>query len=144
MYTTLSPHEMTEDPIFHARGDLEDVAAIRQGAQRIRCSGDIVFRLPDGREVFIPNGRGWPHFVEEMPWEEEVAEIPSAGAPMILSDRSAEIDGLLAAYNDAAGFNQDGCAGCTIEDDDSRTDWALGLAMLVLGAGVASRRGRAG
>jgi MYXO-CTERM domain-containing protein len=77
-----------------------------------------------------------------MPWEEEVDEVPLQGAPIVLSNRTAEIDALLAAYNDAAGFNQDGCEGCRVEPDDGRERWALGVMVLVLGAGVAARRRR--
>jgi len=142
MYTTISPHEMTEDPIFHARGDLDDVAAVRQGTQRILCSNDTVFTLPDGREVYIPAGRTWPEFPEEMPWEQEVSEMPLSGAPVTLSDRNAEIDELLAAYNTAAGYDEDSCGGCSVEGEDSRSRWALGLFGLLLGIGVAGRRRR--
>ncbi|MCA9648406.1 MAG: DUF2330 domain-containing protein [Myxococcales bacterium] len=140
MYTTISPHEMTEDPIFHAREDLDEVTNIRQGSRRIRCSGDSIFTLPDGREVFLPNGASWPEFPEEMPWEEEVSEVPLSGAPVVLSNRTAEINALLDAYNEAAGLNQ-GCEGCTVESEGSR-GWALGLVALMLGAGVGARRRR--
>jgi MYXO-CTERM domain-containing protein len=142
MYTTLSPHEMTEDPIFHARGDLEDVPNNLQGTQRILCSGHSVFTLPDGREVFIPNGASWPEFSEEMPWEEEVMEMPLSGAPVVLASRSDQIDELLAAYNAAAGYNQDSCQNCSVQSDGSRDRWALGMLALLMGAGVVSRRRR--
>ena len=140
MYTTISPHEMTEDPIFHERDDLDDVVASRQGTRRILCSGDSIFTLPDGREVFLPNGATWPEFTDEMPWEEEVSEVPLSGAPLVLANRTAEIDALLDAYNEAAGLHQ-GCDGCTVETEGSR-GWALGLVALMLGAGVGARRRR--
>lgn len=140
MYTILSPHEMTEDPIFHARGDLPDVAATRQGDRRIRCSNDIVFTLPDGRRVFIPAGASWPEFPDQMPWEEEVAEIPASGAPIILADRTSEIDQLLDEYNIAAGYDADSCEGCSVRRDDAPGRWALGMVALLLGAGVVLRR----
>lgn len=140
MYTTVSPHEMTEDPIFHPRTDLDDVAAVRQGTRRILCSGDAIFTLPDGREVFLPNGADWPEFQAEMPWEEEVAEVPTQGAPVVLANRTAEIDALLDAYNEAAGMRQ-GCDGCTVQSEGTR-GWALGLVALMLGAGMGARRRR--
>lgn len=140
MYTTISPHEMTEDPVFHARGDLEDVPAVRQGTRRTLCSGDSIFTLPDGREVFLPNGAAWPEFTDEMPWEEEVSEMPLAGAPLVLSNRTAEIDAQLETYNQAAGLHQ-GCDGCTVQTEGSR-GWAMGLVALMLGAGVGVRRRR--
>ncbi|MCX4246767.1 DUF2330 domain-containing protein [Paraliomyxa miuraensis] len=141
MYTTISPHEMTADPIFHARDDLDDVPNVRQATQRILCSNDRVFILPDGREVFLPMGASWPEFPNEMPYEEEVSEMPIAGAPMVLANRTAEIDELLTAYNASVGWDTQGCTGCTVEDEDGHGGrWALGLGVLVLGAGLARRR----
>ena len=141
LYTTISPHEMTEDPIFHGRDDLEEVPNQRIADRRIRCSGDSVFNLPDGRQVFIPNGAAWPEFPSEMPWEEEVSEIPLQGAPMTLANRTAEIDAMLEDYNDAAGFNADGCGGCQIESKPSSEGrWAMGMAIVLLGAGLTLRR----
>jgi Uncharacterized protein conserved in bacteria (DUF2330) len=140
MYTTISPHEMTKDPIFHAREDLDDVSNIQQGTRRILCNGDMVIILPDGREVFIPSGGTWPEFPEQMPWEEEVSELPLSGAPVSLSDRTAEIDELLAAYNSSVGWNAEGCEGCTVEEPRSYGRWAVGATLLLLGAGVLRRR----
>jgi MYXO-CTERM domain-containing protein len=140
MYTTISPHEMTRDPIFHARGDLGDVTNSQQATRRIMCNGDMLFTLPDRREVFIPNGGTWPEFPEQMPWEEEVTELPLAGAPMTLSDRTDEIDELLAAYNASVGWSTVGCEGCTVDDPSTRGRWALGAVVLLLGAGLLRRR----
>ena len=39
MYTTISPHEMTEDPMFYENPDLEEVVAARTATNRILCSG---------------------------------------------------------------------------------------------------------
>ncbi len=142
MYTTISPHEMTKDPIFHARGDLDDVTNIQQGTRRIMCDSSILFTLPDGREVYIPNGSGWPEFPAQMPWEEEVSEIPLAGAPLQLSSRTEEIDQLLASYNASVGWGNVGCNGCTVEDDGSPRRFALGALVMLLGAGLLRRRTR--
>ncbi|MEM7152379.1 MAG: DUF2330 domain-containing protein [Myxococcota bacterium] len=144
LYTTISPHEMTEDPIFHAREDLDEVPNMRIADRRIRCSGDSVFNLPDGRQVFVPNGRDWPEFPAEMPWEEEVSEIPMAGAPMTLANNTEQIDAMLEAYNADAGFNADGCGGCQIESKPSSEGrWAMGMAIVLIGAGLTLRRRRA-
>jgi MYXO-CTERM domain-containing protein len=100
MYTTISPAEMTEDPFFWANPDLEDVDLTSQIAtQRILCNDDRVWTLPDGREVYVPSGEGWPTFEDQMPYEEEVSRVPPAGAPMVLADRREAIATLLATHN---------------------------------------------
>jgi MYXO-CTERM domain-containing protein len=100
MYTTISAVEMTEDPFFWANPDLDDVDLTNQLAmRRTLCNDDNVWTLPDGREVYVPAGEGWPGFEGQMPYEEEVSEIPPAGAPMTLVDRREEIAGVLAVHN---------------------------------------------
>jgi MYXO-CTERM domain-containing protein len=100
MYTTISAVEMTEDPFFWANPDLDDVDLTSQIAtRRILCNGDAVWTLPDGREVYVPEGEGWPEFDGEMPYEEEVSRMPTAGAPMTLVDRREAIAAVLAQHN---------------------------------------------
>ncbi|MCA9692616.1 MAG: DUF2330 domain-containing protein, partial [Myxococcales bacterium] len=74
MYTTISPGEMTVDPFFHENPQLPDVSASRTSQRTFLCSGDSVVRLPDNREIFIPQGQGWPAFIDELPYEEDIEE----------------------------------------------------------------------
>ncbi len=60
MYTTISPDEMTEDPIFHTTPSLPSVAQLRQAYQSVLLNGDSIVRLPDEREVYVPSGAPWP------------------------------------------------------------------------------------
>ncbi len=99
MYTTISPGEMTEDPFFYQNPDLPDVDRTNEIAQRgTGCDASVIWTLPDGREVYSPN-TGWPSFDDEMPWEEEVAEMMQAGAPMVLVNQTETIDNQLVEYN---------------------------------------------
>ena len=99
MYTTLSPGEMTEDPFFTQNPDLAEVDLRSQIATRgVGCNSSVVWTLPDGRQVYSPDGN-WPDFDDAMPWEEEVAEMMSAGAPMVLANRTEVIETQLAEYN---------------------------------------------
>jgi len=99
MYTTISPGEMTADPFFHENPDLPEVNFTNEVATRnFGCELGEVWVLPDGREVYVPDGI-WPDFVEEMPWEEEVQEIAAAGAPISLVTRTELINELLVTYN---------------------------------------------
>ncbi len=104
MYTTISGHEMTVDPIFHQNPSLQDVANIRIATRDYLCNsplddGNSVVTLPDGREVYIPEGSAWPDFPDEMPWELEVQTVALEGAPQVLVDNAPIIDGMLAAWN---------------------------------------------
>jgi MYXO-CTERM domain-containing protein len=105
MYTTISPSEMTADPMFFANPDLEEVPNIRTGTNRTLCNGDNLWTLPDGREVYVPAGDSWPNIGGDDYWEEEVQEMSTAGAPMSLVQNTAQIDEALAAYNADAGWD---------------------------------------
>jgi MYXO-CTERM domain-containing protein len=145
MYTTISPAEMTEDPMFYENGMLPDVTNIQQGVLRTLCNGEQVFTLPDGRQVYLPEPV-WPQFPDEPGGEpglmvaaEIIEAVPPAGAPMNLTNNTAKIDAVLAAYNEDAGWNDSGSGcGCTL--DARGSTW---LALLALsGLGVAARRRR--
>lgn len=138
MYTTISPGEMTEDPFFHENPHLPEVVNTQVATQRILCSGDRVWILPDGREVYVPQGEAWPSFPGEMPWEEDVERMLARGAPEALSDRTDEIDAILADHNAAHDWPR-GC-GCRVGSGAFGTAWARsGLGLLGL---LALRRRR--
>jgi hypothetical protein len=104
MYTTISPAEMTEDPLFWENPNFEEVPNIRLGTNRILCNSDSVFTLPSGREVYLPQGSGWPQFPNEPPWSEIIEETPNVGAAVQLVNNTAEIDASLALWNQQNGW----------------------------------------
>jgi MYXO-CTERM domain-containing protein len=119
MYTTISPHEMTVDPFFHENPDLPDVDLRSSLAtRRILCNGHEVWTLPDGREVYTPDGT-WPAFDDQMPWEEAVQETPEVGAPIGLVDNGTLIDQRLAMHN--CQFDWPSPADCGDVADDGPT-----------------------
>lgn len=151
LYTTISPGEMTEDPLFHENPGLPDVTATLTGTQRILCNGDSVYILPDGREVYLPAGAPWPDFDSEpawsMPSDEEVQEVMASGAPVVLVNNTVAIDDALAAYNAAQGWAGGGAADGTAGGDDGsaggggcgcRTQGSgmAGMLVMLLGLGV--------
>jgi MYXO-CTERM domain-containing protein len=160
LYTTISPGEMTEDPMFWENPALPDVPNVNQAQQRILCNGDSIWTLPDGREVYLPSGTPWPNFDDidgglddeptQMPFAERIAEIPNDGAPMDLVDNKEIIDAKLAAWNRAQGYNGEtppeggtpnggstsGC-GCRAPNGGPGALW-----LLLLSAGVLVRRRR--
>jgi MYXO-CTERM domain-containing protein len=155
LYTTISPGEMTEDPLFHENPELPEVGNNLTGTQRILCNSDSVYILPDGREVYLPAGAPWPNFDSEpawsMPSDEEVQEVMAAGAPLVLANNTQAIDDALAAYNAAQGWAGGGATGGGGDDSGSgaggcgcRTGGGgtagFSLLLLGLGLGLASRR----
>jgi len=99
MYTTISPDEMMEDPIFRQNPNLPEVPALQQATRLVRCDGHATWTLPDGREVFVPNNGAWPDFDVELPYEEEVQTTSIKGAPMTLVNNTAMINKALADWN---------------------------------------------
>lgn len=152
MYTTISPAEMTADPMFHENAQLEEVAQTRTANRRNLCNGDVLWTLPDGREIYVPVGMGWPDFDAEapmdapMPTAEFIDDVPATGAPMRLTDNQEVIDAQLRLYNEGAGWN-----GATIDEGEGaspakaggcgcRTSnpagalWMLGFGIALFGA----------
>jgi MYXO-CTERM domain-containing protein len=155
LYTTISPGEMTEDPLFHENSELADVPNNLTGTQRVLCNGDSVYILPDGRQVYLPAGGVWPDFDSEpawsMPSDEEVQEVMAAGAPVVLANNTQHIDDALDAYNAAQGWAGGGAnsggddsgnaasGGCGCRTSGGGMAGALAM-LLGLGLGLASRR----
>ncbi|MCR9160685.1 MAG: DUF2330 domain-containing protein [Nannocystaceae bacterium] len=99
MYTTMSPGEMTEDPFFYQNPDLPEVDLTSQIATQTQsCGAEVVWTLPDGREVYSPDST-FPDFPDEMPWEEEVAEMMQQGAPIVLINQTETINAQLSMHN---------------------------------------------
>ncbi len=127
MYTTISPDEMTEDPIFHTTPSLPSVPQLRQAYQSVLLSGDSIVRLPDEREVYVPSGAPWPAIPGDDWWAQEIQTIPFVGAPMTLVDNLAAIDAARTAWNQANDWprplepcpgGDDGLFGSTTNADD--------------------------
>ena len=112
MYTTMSPSEMTADPFFYENPDLQDIDLTAQFAQRgTGCDSSVIWTLPDDRVVYAPDS-SWPDFSDEMPWEEEVAEMMQAGAPMVLVNQTGTINTQLAMHNCQFNFpSSEECGG---------------------------------
>ncbi len=150
MYTTISPHEMLEDPMFAENPDLPGIASLRIAQRLNRCDGHTEYVLPDGREVFVPDSGPWPEFPDEMPWEEETQQMALVGAPQVLLSNTETIDTMLEEWNEAnrpsydsssdtSGDDTEGGCGCTSEGNAGGLAFGLGLLGLV---GLRRRRRR--
>jgi len=110
LYTTISPSEMNEDPMFHAQPGLPTVNRFQQSTLRITCDGQRGMLLPDGREVAL-DGAQWPVWDSLMPWAEEIAEYPVGGQKIVLVDNTSKINALLAEWNGMQGWPPSGGSG---------------------------------
>jgi MYXO-CTERM domain-containing protein len=124
LYTTISPHEMTEDPFFHENdmlGDVDHTADIALLTNE--CSGNQRMDLLDLRRVELAAFNVWPDIAPaEMPWAERIEQIPTKGAPIVEVDNAVLIDTLLAAWNAGTDVDVRPEARCHDGDVDSDTD----------------------
>lgn len=104
MYTTISPSEMMEDPIFHVNSSLADVEALRTAQNYVLCNNDSVVTLPDGRDFYIPGGGPWPAIPGEEWWAEEVQTVAIKGAPMTIVNNTVAIQKKLTEWNLSHGW----------------------------------------
>jgi MYXO-CTERM domain-containing protein len=124
MYTTLSPEEMTEDPVFHQNGDLPEVDMTSNIAtQYFPCSGSPQWWLPSGFTVPGNFQQTWPMMPAEMPYAQRIEMIPPVGAPQVEVDNSQLITMLLEALGVASEpiprDCHDSSAGGSITDSDT-------------------------
>ena len=152
MYTTLSPNEMTADPMFRENPTLPEVERSRMASRYDACDGSTTVTLPDGREVYFGPNKvlTWPHFQGRMPWAEAVEQEGMAeAAPLIrLADNTEQIDALLDEWNrqgagatgeDPSADDNGGDCACSV-DEDQPLGLAFGLATLGLFGLIRRRR----
>lgn len=120
MYTTLSPSEMTRDPVFSFNPDLADVANIHSGRLIYYCGlipNDDILTTPavlvteDGWELSFPHGTG------ENPWDNAdwpnshyIQEVREEGAANNVVDNTAAIAAVIEARNGDGGCSVGGGA----------------------------------
>jgi len=118
MYTTLSPSEMTRDPVFSFNPDLADVANIHSGRLIYYCGlipNDDILTTPavlvteDGWELSFPHGTG------ENPWDNAdwpnshyIQEVREEGAASNVVDNTAAIAAVIEARNGDGGCSVGG------------------------------------
>ena len=108
LYTTISDHEMNEDPLFIQNPDLGEVSNIRNATRRLNCDGSAWMTLPDGTEVYMPSAGTWPDiYPDEMPWTMRVARGTPQGAMQAIVDNSDRIAELLARWNQQAANGEE-------------------------------------
>lgn len=135
LYTTLSPQEMTLDPVFHENPDLPDVSNTYVADMVFTCEGPNYVEFEDGARVAVG-----PTPDPDQPAALRLQEVPLQGPAMTVADMTDEITAARAAWNDAQGLG-DGDEGCNCR---ARKHGASGMlwAAFMVGLGAWARRPR--
>ena len=142
MTSSVSPSEMTKDPMFVFNPDMSDKDMLRQATETWECLEDESafdaprrLELTDGREVWIPSRNRLLELGQtEIEWLGEltrpaaavISETSASGEPVVLVDNTADLWAALEDFDD--GFGSKGC-GCN--SGGSAPTWALLLLGLV-------------
>lgn len=134
LYTTLSPHEMTLDPVFHENPDLPEVSNVHRVDRVFTCEGPDYIEFEDGSRLALAASPD-----AEQPAALRVEDVPLRGAPMTVVDREEQVVAARRAWNDAQGLDAgDGC-NCYAR---ARSGSGLGWMALMVGLGLWARRPR--
>ena len=104
LHTTMSPGEMSVDPIFHPNPDLGvlDNPTVETRKQVLCGASDAVYHVGLGGEdypVCVPGAGAFPAFAD-MPAALRVEQIPMMGPPQVTTDNLAAIDAAYMSYDE--------------------------------------------
>ncbi len=133
LYTTLSPQEMTLDPIFHENPDLQPVSNFYDATMVFACEGSDYVEFDDGSRLAVA---GSPDPAQ--PAALRVQEVPMQGPAMTVVDLSEQVIDTRRSWNAEQGLGGDD-EGCNCR---ARKHGASGLAWaaFMVGLGVWARR----
>jgi len=133
LYTTLSPQEMTLDPVFHENEDLETFSNIHNATMVFACEGSDYVEFDDGTRLAVS---GSPDPAQ--PAALRVLEVPMQGPAMTVADLTDLADDARRTWNAEQGLGGDD-EGCNCR---ARKHGASGLAWaaFMVGLGLWARR----
>jgi hypothetical protein len=145
MFTTLSPEEMSEDPVFSFNPDLGDYSNEHRGTITYYCYGEPLPQSETPASIITEAGfkLNLPNGTADNPWSE--VEMPSSQYQHVIREEGAEIvvldntDKILAALR-----AQNGGGGCSLALRRSPSSpWSLApLGLALFGLAVMSTRRR--
>jgi MYXO-CTERM domain-containing protein len=97
LFTRISPAEMTADPTFNERADLDESVLARHDANVDNGCCNLG-RVTLGKRTFALDHGRWPAF-PGMPFAAKITSVPAKGPPVVLTDNGAEIDLQVAAWD---------------------------------------------
>jgi uncharacterized protein DUF2330 len=143
MYTTLSPDEMTLDPLFGFNAGLPSVPNVHTAVQVIACNPSVYLSdapwhvdLPQGDIVWGTGAnRSWPSELDTLPANRVIMRAAEGGEGKVIEDNSELIGSEISHYN--AGKPVTPSAGCAAGRGRSRAAW---IAAALLGSALIRRR----
>lgn len=135
LYTTLSPQEMTLDPIFHENADLEEFSNIHDATMVFACEGADYVEFDDGTRLAVT---GSPD--PDQPAALLVQEVPLQGPAMTVADMTDQVTDARRTWNAEQGLGGDG-EGCNCRARKHGTS-GLAWAAFMVGLGMWARRPR--
>ena len=134
LYTTLSPEEMTRDPVFSFNPSLPDVSNVHEATFTFDCEDASrgILGLPDGRRFFVTNQNEWVSRDRgDVPFSRRIELLAEEGAPEIEIDNATRLT--------PSDVDAGGC-GCSTSSNPSGTSAWLGMLLV---AGLVWRQRRA-
>ena len=150
LYTTMSAHEMTVDPMFDFNGDLPDVSNVHMADRIIECSPSLnQFEAPwrielENGNVIRGAGNTWPFATDTdaMPAAESIRRVGTSGEGEIVEDNAEAIATALSEHNATVERPTGSVAGGGCSVSPGRDRAALGFGLLALALGLLIRRRR--
>lgn len=107
LYTTMSPHEMTVDPLFDYNTDLPDFSNVHNAERVIECSslvtrGEAPWRVEfENGDVVRGQGGTWPFSVgdDDMPANRRILRVGTEGTGAVVTDNGTSIASALSDHN---------------------------------------------
>ncbi len=135
MFTTMSPHEMVEDPLFAQNSAMPEVSNLHQATRTFACRGRDFLTLDDGTEVTLEEDGSLPEAIANTPFAARVETCLPSGPPTIDQDFMADeiapaVEKVLAEHPVRRG-RDDGDEGCAVAARRSGLVSLLGLGLLL-------------
>ncbi len=151
LHATISPEEMTLDPMFHENPDLPPVEVSRTTTASYYCTDASFLIDVEGQDASVcAQNNIWPDFAD-MPAALRIERIPLTGPPQVLADNTATVLDQVAArqaevecelLTTLPEIDPDAGKLCGCAATRGETPIAILLGMLVLGLASPLRRRR--
>ena len=148
LYTTLSPADMTADPVFSFNPSLPDVSNIHNATLTLTCSEssysgyDGQLRTEEGFGYNVPGGFSTPT-LPTMPASLRIEILREAGAPQVQVDNTQAIElALTPISGPGSGTPAISGGGCRVEPNHGNRSTLIMLALALIVMGLMLRRVR--
>jgi hypothetical protein len=164
LYTTLSPDEMTVDPVFGSNRDLPPVSNLHQLRRDVACDATWTLGFPSGvtvRATFGGTPETWPVHPAALPAAQRILQYGTEGPGVVLEDHTPEFAGQtfgtldchyqvpdadLESQGDCGANGAPGAGkrkeGCSVTADGHERNAVAFLLLAVAAARLAVRRAR--